>query len=187
MVQTSLIPRAVRSKFPRSGLPDGIGAMLRARRMSAGLSSTALAKAIGVRRETLQRIERGDGQPSTRVVFAIAKLLDFEVKEVVPGWNEPADAELPCYGPRLRHRRRQLGLTLAEVAAAVAVKADLSPSMLSRFECEQSLPRQLVEVTRGRNGQIECRLFNDELAVVLGFEDADALEKYCTAPTLRDA
>ncbi|MBC7440943.1 MAG: helix-turn-helix transcriptional regulator [Ramlibacter sp.] len=64
-------------------MPDGIGAVLRARRMSAGLSSTALAKAIGIRRETLQRIERGDGLPSTRVMFAIAKALDFEVKEMV--------------------------------------------------------------------------------------------------------
>lgn len=182
-MQTSLIRRSSRSKFPRSALPDGIGDALRARRLSAGLSSTALADAVHIRRETLQRIERGDGLPSTRIMFAIAKFLDFEVKELVPGWIEPADAELPCYGPRVRRRRRQLGLTLAEVAAAV----DLSPSMLSRFECEQSLPRRFVEVTKARNGQIECRLVSAELATVLGFEDAEALDDYCTAPTLPDA
>jgi len=175
--------RVGRSKFPRSVLPDGIGETLRARRRSAGLSSTDLATAIGARRETVRRIETGHELPSSRVLFAIAKVLDFEVTDLVPGWHEPADAELPCYGPRIRHRRRQLGLTLAEVAARV----DLTPSMLSRFECEQSLPRRLVRITRARNGQIECELVSEELAAILGFEDAVALDDYCNAPALPGA
>lgn len=171
-----------RSKFPRSVLPGGIGKVLRARRLSAGLSSADLARAIGTRRETVYRIEKGYGLPSSRVVFAIAKILGIELESLGLGWHEPADAALPCYGARIRHRRRWLKLTLSDVSAATGV----SISMLSRFECEQSLPTKLLKIKRAANGEIACRLISRDLAKILGFKNALELDEYCNFDEVLD-
>lgn len=188
IVQRSLVTSRIWTKFPRSALPERFGTVLADARIAAGLTQSALAAACGTTRETIYRIERHRSgkkprYPSSRVVFAIATALGIDPGTIIEGWPEAAEAELPGYSARIRHRRRRLRLTLAAVAKATGVTA----ATLSRFECETALPRKLLELTRDEIGNVVVRIVSDELAVILGFSDAAALDDYCNAPDLDDA
>lgn len=169
------------SKFPREALPERFGEHLASIRVEAGLSQSGLAAACGTTRETIYRVENGR-RPSSRVAFAMIRALGIEAVRPVPGWTEPADAELPCHSARIRHRRRKLGLTLMDVAKATGVTV----ATLSRFECETALPKKLLEVSRTAKGEVEARIISEELAWVLGFPSAEALDNYCMASDLAD-
>lgn len=51
-------------------------------RIEAGLTQEELAKAVGVRRETIMRLEAAKYNPSLKLAFAIAKVLDVSVYDL---------------------------------------------------------------------------------------------------------
>lgn len=57
---------------------------LRRIRRSLDMSQTDLARAVGVHRETIGRIERGVMDPSFRTVVAITKAMGTRQREVLP-------------------------------------------------------------------------------------------------------
>jgi transcriptional regulator with XRE-family HTH domain len=74
------------------------GALLRAKRQSAGLSLTALAHRSGVTHQQIARLERGDSQhPTPRVVARLARALGMSTIDlyVLAGHISPDD--LPSF------------------------------------------------------------------------------------------
>lgn len=51
-------------------------------RIEKNISQTDLAKAIGVRRETIWRLEKGKYNPSLKLAMDIAKYFDKTVEEI---------------------------------------------------------------------------------------------------------
>jgi len=164
------------TKYPRAAVPDGLGARIARERRDAGLSQAELGRLSGLTRETIYRVENGR-TPSSRAVFAVQKVLDLEYEPLVKQWPLPADPDFPCVGARVRRRRRELGLSLEEVADAVGVSA----ATLSRFETELANPRNLVDVVVDANGELHVSISNDAIARCLGFGNAAELGKHCEA------
>lgn len=61
------------------------GALLAAVRERSGVSQTELAKACGLRRGYVWRIENGDTLPSLRTLSRLAKGLDVSIASLVEG------------------------------------------------------------------------------------------------------
>ena len=57
---------------------------LRMRRRDLGLTQARLAEAVGVSRQTIIAIERGDYSPSVYLALRIARCLDTTVEELFP-------------------------------------------------------------------------------------------------------
>lgn len=51
-------------------------------RKSAGLNQADLGKLVGVSRQTISLIERGDYNPSVTVALTIAKVLGVDINEI---------------------------------------------------------------------------------------------------------
>lgn len=153
--------------FPRGAVPDDVGARVRAARLSRRWSQERLARAVGVDRRTIVRLELGAHRPTSHLVHALERVLDL--LRLVPGWAEPATPDAPSYGPRSRRARRVRGLTMAQAADAAGV----SPATLSRYEREMGDTAMIV--SPGPFGAIA----NDAYARALGFADADDMEAYC--------
>ena len=177
-MQESLIKIPVQTKYPRASVPDGIGERIAAERQAACLSQAELGRLAGVTRETIYRVEAGR-IPSSRTVFALQAALDVDYLPLVVGWPLPADPDFPCFGARVRRRRREMGLSLDEVAKAIRVSA----ATLSRFETEQANPRGLVDVSVDAKGDLLVSIRSDALAKCLGFGSAADLTRYCNAST----
>ena len=175
-MQESLIPMPIRTKYPCSAIPDGISARIARERLDAGLSQAELGRLSGLTRETIYRVENGR-TPSSRAVFAVQKVLDLEYEPLVKQWPQPADPDFPCFGARVRRRRRELGLSLEAVADA----AGISAATLSRFETEQAHPRDIVDVVIDAKGDLIMSVRSDALARCLGFRNAADLTGYCDA------
>lgn len=62
---------------------DGIGHLIRQRRISLSLSGEQLAEASGISPSHVTRIERGERFPSGRVLNKLAKPLHFEEDELM--------------------------------------------------------------------------------------------------------
>ena len=60
-------------------LKESAGRILRAKRTRAGLTQKAVAKAAGVRPETVSRIEAGLGNPTIGTLTALADSLGLEL------------------------------------------------------------------------------------------------------------
>ncbi len=73
----------------RSQTPDPtdlhVGARVRAERVRRGLSQSALANAIGVTFQQVQKYERGANRISASMLLRIANSLDVRVAELFPG------------------------------------------------------------------------------------------------------
>lgn len=151
-----------RPLFPVTAVPDGFGGMLRDARVARRWSQERLALRSGLDRRTVGRLERG-APPTADSVFRLAHALELDPWELVPGWPEWHQVDVPGVGPRTRKRRRELGLSLAAVAAAAGV----SDATLSRRE-------------RGVSGDDWPDALLSRLAVALGFADADAYRRYCS-------
>ena len=63
---------------------------LKSARAAKDLSQQALADAVGVSRQTINAIEKGDYNPTIRLCIAICKLLDKTLDELF--WEETAEA-----------------------------------------------------------------------------------------------
>lgn len=156
---------------PRRAVPADLGDRVREEREVLGWSQATLAAQAGVSRRTIMRLEAGSHRPGADLVAALARV--FNIVKLVPGWGEPSDPGLPCYGPRVRRARRVAGLTLAEVAAA----ANVGVATLSRFEREVGETPSLA----GPWGTPGEGVTSDALALALGFVDAEALNEWCMA------
>ena len=60
-----------------------LGQRVRRLRNSAGLSQDALARAAGIGRVTLVRLEKGEHTPRYRTLSAVAKVLGVDVSELL--------------------------------------------------------------------------------------------------------
>ena len=57
-------------------------------RFSAGLTQEDLAELVGVRRETIARLEKGLYNPSLKLALDIAKVFELSVEEVFQFFEE---------------------------------------------------------------------------------------------------
>lgn len=55
---------------------------IRALRLERGMDQAELARLVGVRRETIGRLEKGQYNPSLKLAMDIAKVFDRTVEEV---------------------------------------------------------------------------------------------------------
>jgi transcriptional regulator with XRE-family HTH domain len=159
-----------RHNFANDALPTNIGASIGRLREQRGWSKAELAIRSGVPRETVSRVEAGKRLPLADTVLRLLVILladqdEFELGDIVPDWPEADGRQVIGHGPRSRVRRRQLGLTASEVAAAVGV----SEATLSRFERDASATPTLLATDFTAHGDEMRRLRSEKLASVLRF------------------
>lgn len=130
-------------------------------------------------RETVLRLEAGRRRPVADTVFRLEAALDLPPGALVPDWPEWAPIGSSSLGACARRRRRQLGRTLAEIAASTGV----SPATLSRFEREECATPTLAVVRRTALDTEFSSLADDRLASALGFKNAAAFEDWCGTPS----
>jgi|SRR6185312_11784632 len=75
-----------------------VGARIRARRISLGLSQTKLAKALGLTFQQVQKYERGDNRVSASTLVRVGRALDIPVASLLG-----EDANRSQEGPMFRH------------------------------------------------------------------------------------
>ena len=81
----------------RSAAQEALGANVVSFRARKRLSQSALAERARVSRPTISRIERGDGDPTLRVLDSLAAALEVDVAELFAREGAeplPGDAEL---------------------------------------------------------------------------------------------
>ncbi|MER6845805.1 helix-turn-helix domain-containing protein [Streptomyces platensis] len=103
-----------------SGVAGFRSSRLHELRCQANLSADQLAALSGISPETVRRVEKGDRQPSGRVLRALAAALDTSTEDLAPMSGTPT----------LKRLRQDKGLTQREIATAVGV----SPQMVSQVE-----------------------------------------------------
>ncbi len=84
-----------------------VGGRIRARRTALGISQTALAKALGLTFQQVQKYERGANRISASKLFEIARALQVPIGWFFEGLNSDADGEgqgTVGRGSRQRHR-----------------------------------------------------------------------------------
>ena len=102
---------------------------------------------------------------------------DVELMDIVPGWPEADGRQVIGHGPRSRVRRRQIGLSAAEVAVAVGI----SGATLSRFECNACATPTLLDIGTTPHGDETQRLRSVRLAAALRFGSLADHEAFCDA------
>lgn len=68
----------------RDPIDDFIGQSVRARRLAAGVSQEALADAIGVTFQQVQKYERGENRIAASRLIRIARRLDCKITDFIP-------------------------------------------------------------------------------------------------------
>lgn len=156
-----------KTRLPREylELKSDLGEKLRdARRQAgrAGWTQARLAAEIGIRRETLSRIESGETSPSCETVCKI-----IGVRELLLEWDDLAnrggpsgrslrhfeETNLMDLGENLRAGRRKSGLSLRALADATGI----CTSQLSLAERGQLRHSKLHELFREEAGQESYR------------------------------
>ena len=155
------------------GSAPAVAALLRRSRRHRGLSQAALALKAGVTRETVYRLEAGRSAHAD-TLMRIAAVLDLPWASVIDADNGSARVTAHPDRMPLRERRRKLGLTLCQCAAA----AKVSVATLSRFERDGIVSRSLC--VRGPHGGAFA-IHNEGLAQALGFANATELTVFWRA------
>ena len=154
------------------------------------MTQAELAREAGLTRETVARLEatsarppggysgatgRSRRRPVADTVFRLESALDFYAEQFVPAWREwkPIGSSEP--GARSRERRRELGLSLAEVARGAGV----SVATLSRFEREERPTPSLLRVVKSELGGEWPYLVSERLASALGFASLEEHSDFC--------
>lgn len=75
------MPRPRRSL--RQNPSHALGAAVRARRLELGLSQEGLASAAGFDRTYVGGVERGERNPTLRVIWTLATILDIRASELL--------------------------------------------------------------------------------------------------------
>lgn len=157
--------------FPSDMIPDDFGEVLASARTARGWTQGRLARACGVRRETISRLEAGHRRPSAEVVFRLQAALDLEPGELVPTWPEWSPVGLPTQAARTRDRRRERRIPLRDSAAAAGV----SIATMSRFERGVGpVPRNLDIDDPDASSAAKLAL-----AQLLGFADVADYIRHC--------
>lgn len=157
--------------FPVADVPGNVGSVVASERRRRRWTQDRLARRAGVNRSTICRMEAGYRPSTADSLFRVALALALDMKLLVPAWPEWEPVQGTGHGPRTRRRRRELGITLAELAAAAGV----SEATLSRHERGCSYSSALVR----RVGDDDYAACNDALAIALGFASAAEFEDYC--------
>lgn len=121
----------------------GLGGQLKAARLRASLSRSAVADRMRVSPESVRRWEQGGSRPSTLAVRAYLAAVGAEDLELVEdGPEATADPGLEV-GAAVRRRRQELGLTQVEAAARLGV----AQPTLAGWEIGRARPgRELADV-----------------------------------------
>jgi transcriptional regulator with XRE-family HTH domain len=89
--------------------PVSVASRLRKAREDAGHTRKTLAKATGIPSSTIEKIERGDNEPSLSRLKVLCRVLELDINDIMNEVDPPADApENPDDGDDLAKMRRQL-------------------------------------------------------------------------------
>lgn len=109
-------------KQPASAIDEEIGLRIRAARLSCGMTQGALAAAVGIHRQQIERFERGLQHISVERLQRIAKALNVRISEFFAD-EAAADGEPDILGSLV-------GMTKSAIALAQCV-SDLPPETQS--------------------------------------------------------
>lgn len=161
-------------RFPVAAVGADFKKNLLRERKARRWSQARLASKAGLSRGTITRLERGERLPLAETVFRLEAALDLQPSTLVPAWPEWAPIGSKAIGASARRRRKELGLTLDEVA----IKAGISPATLSRFEREETTTPSLVLNERTAFGGQFTSLHSKGLAKALGFKTIAAFTSW---------
>lgn len=147
---------------PRTARPASIGLRVRKARRDARLTQADLAKAAGIGRRTVQRVEGGE-LPAFDTVRRLEHALKLAPGSLVPGWDQAASLHKGYIGARLREQRQKLGITLVKLGSYVGASA----AKLSRME--RGIPRR---------AQVFDDLIDYKLFLHLGFRNEVEFSKW---------
>lgn len=163
----------------RLRVPADFGLLVKSARKKRGWTQARLARAVGVSRETISRLETGCTMqvgagdkivPSPQLVRAL--LRDEALGKQLPLIKtELADPDQPDRGYRAYAARRAAGLTLVVAARA----GEISPTSLSLFEHSRATPSKIVGPTDEDDG---ASVIHDGYAKALGFDNAAHMSRY---------
>ena len=133
-------------------LRDDLGLTLRKCRLKndydGSTTQAAVASRVGISRESLSRIERGQRQPSFETLRKLMGLFKLDGPEITTMGKSPrpflhyAAERRQDLGCALRAGRLEEGLTLQ----ALAEQTGMSVSQLSRIERSQSTRSRVIEI-----------------------------------------
>lgn len=175
--------------FSAAAIPPDIGARLKQLREGLNWKQSELAERSGIAMGTISKIENYqevDGicmhgrKPRAGTLLRLLGAIynagaDFELKEVVPDWPEATPGRPFGYGQLSNLRRRELRLSLEEVAA----RAEIDNATLSRFERNATPYSTLYKFVRTAIGDIEPELCSIKLAQALGFGSVEEHHNWC--------
>jgi transcriptional regulator with XRE-family HTH domain len=175
--------------FPATAIPADVGTRLKDQRQALSWTQSKLAKRSQIAMGTISKIENFrivDGvcvrgrRPRASILLRLLGAMydagaDFELKEIVPDWPEATPGRPFGYGPLSELRRRQLDLSLEQVAA----KSKINIATLSRFERNATPCSTLYELRETRFGEAVPVLHSSALAKALGFDTVQAHRDWC--------
>src|SRR5436309_1028001 len=124
------------------------GAWLRQRRKEAGVTTTGLAKQIGIPDATITRIEQGEFlAPSPEKLRRIAEGLNLSLADVYAMAGYAAPSELPSFQPYLRRKYEDMPAAaerdLERAFRAIIKRHGYDPEGPKPGEDEQTDPQEL--------------------------------------------
>lgn len=161
--------------FHPSAISAKFGKVLAKERRLEGMTQKQLADVIGMKRETVVRLETGRRRPTADTVFRLEDALNLVPGTLVPGWPEWKPIGTMTPGARSRERRRALGISITVVARAAGV----SIATLSRFEREFGACPSLSVVGFDQGMPFVVGLRSIGYARALGFASVEEHERYC--------
>jgi transcriptional regulator with XRE-family HTH domain len=116
--------------------PEALGRRVREEREKSGLSLAQLAKAAGLSKAYLVRLENQAGNPSLEVVAQIAEAMDLTVADLVGGPVIRYVGDQSNVSPSLRAFSEQANLSSGEVNMLASIKwrKGEQPRTLERWE-----------------------------------------------------
>lgn len=145
-------------RFPGAARDDSPGrrlipARLREARLAARLNQSELARAVGVKRQSISYYEKGDRTPEPKVMAAIAETLRQPISYFM---TEPA----PSFGNRSANFFRKVGVDTKRRNAACAIYADWFAQTAYAFEPYANFPEVILPSFEPANA--ESSLYEDD-------------------------
>ena len=162
--------------YPRGLVPPKLGRRVRKLREKKKWSQERLARAVGVSRKTISRLERDvmPHVPGSDLVHALERALGITHKQrLVKRWHPPADEGSFTLEARAKLARRTAGLSLVSLSK----KSGVSIATLSRFERGLGGTVRILKPAYGNAYRID----DDDYAKALGFLGAREMDAYCDA------
>ncbi|HHJ19459.1 MAG TPA: helix-turn-helix domain-containing protein [Gammaproteobacteria bacterium] len=161
---------------PQTDIRQRIGQRIRQLREASGLNQTQVAESLGVTRQTLARMERGEVPIDSEVLFRLASRFDRPVSH----FYEERDGEgvrlalradqphLLTTGLQNRLLDRLAAIADLEVAAGLGIQHGLPPTepLLKAGERELAIVQEVAQEERGRLGLGPVAAFSDPVAVL---------------------